>query len=271
MLIRFTAPASIFDEDDEEVTAVESHRKFDGASHEKEVFTDFLGGPDEETQLALLLERGGTLHFQFSDSLDQLEAITEYRACRPLSDSEFEKLKDYTQAQWMDGIGENFAGEFLDQHGVSLAPDAEEIKAEQIDDGVPSVGNGAADLFRAINAADLQAVVKALPQCADINATLAGCTPLRWAITYQHPEIACGLAQHCDVHDRDLMGASTLHAVASSSMTDDDSVRVAQAIIQAGGNVNVADDSGRTPADYAELREKPGLHALLVSHADQPT
>ena len=48
----------------EEVVAAEVLRKLDGIGS-PEVFTDYLGGPDDETRVALLLERGGHLRIRF--------------------------------------------------------------------------------------------------------------------------------------------------------------------------------------------------------------
>jgi ankyrin repeat protein len=266
MLIRFAAPASIFDANGELVTSVEVHRQLDGTFYGDEAFTDFLGGPSDETDLALLLEHGGYLSFQFNESRNQLDAVTEFRAARRLDDSELELLTNYTAGQWSDGIGENFVSESFARYGFSLQPETEALEAEQIDDSVPSAGNSAAALFRAINADDLAALVAAIPVCADVNATLAGCTPLRWAIIYGHPDIAVELARHCDVSKRDVMSDSLLHSTTWSGMDDSAATRVATALINSGAEVNVKDDAGRTAAECAEMRGKPQLHAVLAQH-----
>jgi hypothetical protein len=266
MLIRFAAPACIFDASRELVTSVEIHRQLDGTRYGDEAFTDFLGGPSDETDLALLLEHGGYLSFLFNESRNQLDAVTEFRAARRLDESELELLTNYTRGQWSDGIGENFVSESFNRYGFSLQPETEGLEAEQIDDGVSSSGNPAAALFRAINADDLAALVAAIPECADVNATLAGCTPLRWAIIYEHPDIAVELARHCDVSRRDVMRDSLLHSTAWSDMDDAAATRVAIALIKAGADVNVPDDDGRTAAECAEMRRRPQLHAMLLGH-----
>ena len=265
MLIRFTAPALVFDANGELVTSVDIHRKFDGTSYDEETFTDFFSGPRGETELAPLLDHGGYLRFLFVESESRLYAVTEFRASRRLNVSELELLANYTQGQWSDGIGENFVSESFRRYGYTLQPETDGFEAVQIDDGVPSVGNKAAALFRAIDADDLEAVVAAIPDCADVNATLAGLTPLAWAINYEHPDIAVELARHCDVSVRNSMGMSVLHSIALSRMNDEDACRVATAVINAGAGVDVHDDFGNTAAAYAKTRDKPRLRDLLMA------
>jgi hypothetical protein len=265
MLIRFTAPALVFDANGELVTSVDVHRQFDGTSYDEAAFTDFLGGPKGETELALLLDHGGYLRFLFIDSESRLYAVTDFRASRRLNVSELELLTNYTKGQWSDGIGENFVSESSRRYGYSLQPETDGFEAVQIDDGVPSVGNKAAAIFRAIDADDLEAVVAAIPGCEDLNATLAGFAPLGWAISREHPDIAVELAKHCGVSVRNLMGMSLLHSIALSRMNDEDACRVATAVINAGAGVDVQDDFGNTAAAYAKTRDKPRLRDLLMA------
>lgn len=266
MLIRFTAPTLVFDEPGELVTSVDIHRKLDGVSYDDEAFTDFLSGPSNETELALLLEHGGYLRFQFNETRGGLDTITEFRASRGLDDPEMALLTDYVRGQWSDGIGENWVSESFDRHGYTLQAESDELQVAQTEDGIQSSGNPAADLFRAVIAGDLAAVLGEIPLCTNINATVTGFSPLRWAITHEYTDIAIELAKHTDVTKRDVAGMSLLHAVALSGMSDEDATRIAAAIIEAGADVNVTDYCGSTATDFVNVREKPQLQSLLAAH-----
>jgi len=271
MLIRISAPAAVFDSDDEEVTSADVLRQLDGIIYEDEAFTDFLGGPSHETAIALLLEHVGRLSFRFDESLQQLVTVTEYRAARLFQDDELSTLVDYTLGQWSDGIGENFVGESFDRFGYAIQCETEDVEVSQVDDGVPCDGNPAADLFRAVDSGDLAGVISAIPRCQSINARLAGCTPLAWAIIYNHPEIAVALSQHCDVNARDPVKSTPLINLACSPMSDADATRVANAFIDAGANISASNDAGNTATTIAELRGKPQLHALLAARGEHAT
>jgi len=47
----------------------------------------------------------------FKNDKGKLKTITEYEANEELTEEELEKLVDYTQGQWSDGIGEGFEQE----------------------------------------------------------------------------------------------------------------------------------------------------------------
>ena len=266
MLIRFSAPATVVDENGDPVTSVDVLRSLDGAKC-LEAFTDYLGGGRKEaTAVALLIEPGGYLQFVFDNVGNSLKAVTEYRAARRLGDSELQVLIGYTSGQWSDGIGENFTGDLSESYGYSAEPDWNKIQATQIDDGIPAVGNRAAAIFRAIEADDINAVISAIPGCTDVNARVARCTPLAWAILYERPAIAVELARHCDVRVRDVLGDTLLDTVALSKMNDDDSARIAQAIIQAATGARAFDDHARAHAAlYAQNRGKSKLERLLLT------
>jgi hypothetical protein len=265
MLIRVSAPAAVFDFEGEPATSAEVRRRLDGVVYDDEAFTDYLGGPPDETAVALLLEHGGCLSFRFDESLNRLVGTTEYRAARRLDDQELKVLVEYTLGQWSDGIGENLVGESFGRFGYTIQCGTENVSVSQIDDGVPCHGNPAADLFRAIDSADVAGVIRTIPRCQDINARLAGCTPLTWAIVYNHPEMAIALARYSDVDATDQTGFTPLMSLACSRMSDADAVRVAKALIDAGANIRATDGAGHTAAALAEIRGKTQLHALLLT------
>lgn len=99
--------AAVF-RDDEQVTDPAVLRSLDGLAYDEERFTDYIGGPPEEDQLAAALEPGGIISFAYREGDDLLSATTEYRSRRPLTNAELRLLVDYTMGQWSDGIGENW-------------------------------------------------------------------------------------------------------------------------------------------------------------------
>lgn len=270
MLIRISGPAAVFDSNDELVTSADLLRQLDGIVYDDEAFTEFLGGPSEETAIALLLDHGGHLSFRFDESAGQLIASTEYRVVRPLHEGELKTLVNYTLGQWSDGIGENLVGESLDRFGFTIQCETDDVAVSQIDDGTPCEGNGAADLFRAVDSGDVADAISAIARCRDINARLAGCTPLMWAILHNQPEIAIALSQHCDVNASDATNATPLMSLACSQMSDTDTVLVANALIDAGALVNACNESGNTAATLARLRGKDQLHTLLLERGERP-
>ena len=84
-------------------------RRFNGHVYEDERFTDYIGGPDEENELAARLNPSGFLRFEYDGESDHLIAITEYESRRTLNDKELKLLVEFTLGQWSDGVGENFA------------------------------------------------------------------------------------------------------------------------------------------------------------------
>lgn len=99
--------AAVF-RDDEPVTDPIVLRSLDGLVYDEERFTDYIGGPPEEDELAAALEPSGIISFRYHDGDELLAATTEYRSRRPLTDGELRLLVDYTMGQWSDGIGENW-------------------------------------------------------------------------------------------------------------------------------------------------------------------
>ncbi|QDT54084.1 hypothetical protein Pan44_21110 [Caulifigura coniformis] len=95
-------------------------RSLAGIEYDEERFTDYIGGPPEENELATVLDAGGTIKFDYRDGEDVLVAITEYRSHRPLSDAELRLLVEYTMGQWSDGIGENWTCESAGKCGYTI-------------------------------------------------------------------------------------------------------------------------------------------------------
>lgn len=93
---------------DKQVTDPGVLRSLDGVAYDEERFTDYIGGPPEEDNLAAALEPGGIISFGYCNGDDVLAATTEYQSRRTLTDAEIRLLVAYTMGQWSDGIGENW-------------------------------------------------------------------------------------------------------------------------------------------------------------------
>jgi hypothetical protein len=111
--------AAVF-RDDEQVTDPGVLRSLDGLAYDEERFTDYIGGPAAEDELAAALEPGGIIRFGYSEGDDVLSATTEYHSRRPLTDAELRLLVDYTMGQWSDGIGENWTCISPDKCGYAI-------------------------------------------------------------------------------------------------------------------------------------------------------
>ncbi|MEM7317212.1 MAG: hypothetical protein AAF497_29110 [Planctomycetota bacterium] len=70
--------------------------RFNGHVYKDERFTDYIGGPDKENELAAQLNPGGYLRFEYDGKSDHLTAITEYESKRSLSDEELKLLVELT-------------------------------------------------------------------------------------------------------------------------------------------------------------------------------
>jgi hypothetical protein len=77
---------------------------------------------------------GGYLEFEFTDG--KLWSVVEYKSTRELNEFELKWLRDYTQGQWSDGIGEGFEQEpvtYYKDKEIYISPwyHDQEIKVEQ--------------------------------------------------------------------------------------------------------------------------------------------
>jgi hypothetical protein len=112
--------AAAVSRDDVQVTDPAVLRSLDGLVYDGERFTDYIGGPPGENELAAALEPGGVISFGYREGDDLLSATTEYRSRRPLTDAELRLLVGYTMGQWSDGIGENWTCISPDRCGYSI-------------------------------------------------------------------------------------------------------------------------------------------------------
>ncbi len=194
--------------------------------------------------------------------------VFEFHAPGPLDDDAMTALAEFAAEQMSEGIGEDGFELELDGRAWLLVPVEGPVEVEQEDDGrhVPppsAVAIAARD-------GDLDGLRLAVSRDgADLDATHQGFTGLHLAIIYGQPEAALLLlAEGADPGKPDPSGDAPLDSCAlSDSLDDEDSARVAEALIAAGADPNRVGSTGGSPRVIAELRGKPKLAAVLIDHA----
>jgi hypothetical protein len=111
--------AAVF-HDDHQVSDPRVLQSLHGLVYDEERFTDYIGGPPLEDELAAALVPGGSIIFTHHHGADLLAAVTEYQTRRSLTDTELRLLVDYTMGQWSDGIGENWTCISPEKCGYSI-------------------------------------------------------------------------------------------------------------------------------------------------------
>lgn len=76
----------------------------------------YLQDGDDTQHLYALGVRGGTLRYEYRKEVDELWLLTEYSSPRKLNDVELQALYRFTEGQWYDGAGANFAGDLSDEN-----------------------------------------------------------------------------------------------------------------------------------------------------------
>ncbi len=266
MLIRITGPTTVLDTDHNEVTDPDILRSLDGFTYDDDIFTNYLGGPDDETALAVLLEHGGVIRFEFFPESGELVVVTEYHAARRLTAEELNLLTEYTIGQWCDGIVEGLAAECVDRCGYAIDIRSIDGTAEQIDDGRVVTGRRANLLFTAAQSGDVAAIRRALANGEYVDETLAGETPLQYAASFGHADVMLVLIENgADVNCKDLMGSTPLQTC-SGTLNDDDALRVVRALLERGADVNDGDGMGRTALESARWKGNTKLKELLIAN-----
>lgn len=133
MKLKFSAPATVLDENAGGATVMDSARLalLHGVTS-NECFSDYMIDDPFAGNLLAKGVSGGYLRFRFRADLNELWAETEYDLREPLDDAEIKNLREYTSGQWSDGIGESFSQEQADQTGLlaNILPDRDQIVVE---------------------------------------------------------------------------------------------------------------------------------------------
>lgn len=97
----------------EAYTDYEHPEELDGIQEDNQDFTEYFSGKyrDNEQQQSLIDKKvcNGYMSFIFKEG--KLWTITTYESPEELTERELNILRDYTQGQWSDGIGEGFEQE----------------------------------------------------------------------------------------------------------------------------------------------------------------
>ncbi|HUG66414.1 MAG TPA: ankyrin repeat domain-containing protein [Pirellulaceae bacterium] len=259
MRIEFSAPVVVTDENDDEITDPAVLSGLVGVSYPGTQLTDHFGGTVEEMPVAILLEPGGTIELVAGDTTEPVRAISVFRARRALSDDELAVLHNFVEGSWSDG-----AGSYLEHDDLCIHIVIDQIRSQQVDDGVESDGNGTSDLFPAIRRIDVAGVTRALDQGERLKSSLCGVNPLQWALCYANAQIALLLIERgVEIHKRSWDGGTVLSMCASSrDFKDQDAAQVASELLDIGG---FEQSEWQRAVEIAELRGKAQLLAILRS------
>jgi hypothetical protein len=205
---------------------------------------------------------GGSIRFA-CDKTGRLRVYTDYWSPSPLSSADLASLTKDTQGQWSDGIGEAGFKVTVSGRNLLLRPEAEDIQVEQHDDGrfiAP-----ASPVAKSARDGEMERLSQAVKAGNEVDEILQGFTGLHLAILYGRADAALFLLQcGADPNRLDIMQMSPLHLCAlSNSLSDEESVRIAVALLSKGGKKNAVTPEGATALSYAENREKTGLIKLL--------
>ena len=262
--------AVAFDEQTEELIADGKRlAQLDGLSFSEEYCGDYLS--DSLFEIGIV---GGLIELSYSESDSKLEVLTTYRAPRELTPDELKALVDETLGQWSDGIGE---GEF--QHslelgmGVDISATTGEPTVEQIDDGIIVKRPKKSELIKLLQSrrVDESQALELVQGGADVHAKdRYGQTVLELACLAVLPKLVELLVQRGVVKnasgDRSLSKLAFCHG---SSELQENSVLVAEILLESGISVDGYDEHGRTPLMMAANRNNlPLVKCLLGNGAD---
>lgn len=195
-----------------------------------------------------------------------VQILIDYWSPAALDDDTLELLSEFTSSQLGDGIGEGGFDVSVGGKQLCLIPYGE-VEIELSDDGVevppPSrVAMSARD-------GDLAALRTALSSGGEnvVDSLHQGYTGLHLAILYGHVDAALLLiARGADVNKTDPMGDPPLIlCAAANSLPDQDSARIARALLSSGAAPGYANRSGSTARELAEIRGKSAMVEVLAS------
>lgn len=216
---------------------------------------------------------GGFLEFVFDEADQRLRICTEYHSPRELKPRELTRLVDETRGQWSDGIGESAFDAYEQTSGVRLDPypslrniPIEDVRVEQMDDGVPVARPRVSPLFNAARKNDVAKIEKLLNSGEDINATdRSGSTPLLEAVRTNQKEAAKLLIERGGALDRaDKCGSTPVVTAAMFHFNE-----ILEALLQAGADPDYCDPQDYTkhpPLHMACNRKNHEAVRILVAH-----
>jgi len=99
-----------------QIVAFSGRTYLDEESGEPLELSVYLQDGSDTQHLYALGVRGGILKYEYHERNDALWLIVEYSSPRRLNDAELESLVRFTEGQWYDGAGANFAGDLADEN-----------------------------------------------------------------------------------------------------------------------------------------------------------
>lgn len=198
-----------------------------------------------------------------------VQILVDYWSPTSLDETTIELLKEFTASQLEDGIGES-GFEVVDEgRRLLLVPDlTQPVEVELSDDGKevqpPSrIAMSARD-------GDLAALRDALSSGReDVDSLHQGYTGLHLAILYGNADAGLLLiARGSDANRTDPSGNSPLDLCAlSNSLSDQDSARLARALLSSGADPKHVGPTGNTPRELAKMRSKSLMAGMLSTSA----
>jgi Ankyrin repeats (many copies) len=195
--------------------------------------------------------------------------LIDFWAPAILDDRIVELLRQDVTGQLSDGIGE--WGFDITSHGGQwvLMPDlVQSVEVVQFEDGKPVPVPSRVAMFAWKG--DLASLSDALASGNEgVDSLRGGYSGLHLAILGGYVDAALMLISHgADPNRTDPTGNSPLHLCASArELSDEDSARLATALLARGANPSSVDREGLLPRELAELRSKSKLAEVLPAPA----
>ena len=267
MKIVISGAAEAYDRETEELV-VDSRRlsQLDGLTYAEESCGEYLSEALYDIGIV-----GGKIQLAYRASDSRLRVLTTYHAPRKLTNSEIQLLIEETIGQWSDGVGEE---EF--QHaeelgiGIDISPFGSEPTVEQTDDGVAVCKPEKSELIELLQdrRVDEDAALALVKSGAAVDArNRYGQTVLELACRAVLPNLVELLLKHGALEKAENRNR-TLFTLAFCYGSDDvleNSVRIAEQLVENGVDVDAIDDNGRTPLMMAANRNNLPLAKFLLS------
>jgi ankyrin repeat protein len=244
-------------------------RTFHGLSSGRETCAKYHDGPVADLDL-----KGGAVTLAFDEKSKKLRIVSVFTGTRKLTPAELKALVADTDGQWNDGIGEGCFDRVAEKKKVTidLTPFGRKPTTTQVDDGTPpprvSAGKAAgAALAKAAGDGDLAAVQRLVAAGANITARdRYGRPALTAAIAGDHTDVALFLLERgADPNAADKVKWPPLSwAGLRSGWVKHQNVKLAEALLAAGADVNGRNKDGYTVLHWASNRGSARLVELLV-------